>query len=84
MFELSLSYKEGNLYVISIRCINCKTEAGLFLKNNKFDEMINKFVLNTILHHVDMSQIIISNKEMNYETDKNNNQDWLNKGPWYY
>ena len=55
MFELSLSYKEGNLYVISIRCINCKTEAGLFLKNNKFDEMINKFVLNTILHHVDMS-----------------------------
>ena len=45
--------------------------------------MITKFVLNTILHHVGTPWIISSNKEMKYETDKNNHQDWLNKGPWY-
>ena len=45
--------------------------------------MITKFVLNAILHHVGMSWIIISNREMKYERDKNNHQDWLNKGPWY-
>ena len=45
--------------------------------------MITKFVLNSILHHVGMSWIIRSNDEMKYEMDKNNHQDWLNKGPWY-
>ena len=45
--------------------------------------MITKFVLNAILHHVDVPCIISSNKEMKYEIDKNNHQDWLNKGPWY-
>ena len=29
-----------------------------------------------------VSWIISSNKEMKYEIDKNNHQDWLNKGPW--
>ena len=72
MFVLCLNYKEGKLDVISLRCINFKRETGLFLKNTTFDEMITKFVLNTILHHVDMSWIISSNKEMNYEIDENN------------
>ena len=45
--------------------------------------MITKFVLNEILHRVGMSWIISSNKEMKYEINKNNHQDWLNKGPWY-
>ena len=40
-------------------------------------------MLNEILHHVGMSWITSSNKEMKYEMDKNNHQDWLNKGPWY-
>ena len=50
MFELCLSYKEGNLDVVYLRCINCKRETGLFLKNTTFtfDEMITKFVLNEI------------------------------------
>ena len=48
MFDLHLNYKEGKLNVISIRCINCKKETGLFLKYAKFDEMITKFVLNAI------------------------------------
>ena len=30
-----------------------------------------------------MSWIICPNKEMKYEIDKSNHQDWLNKGPWY-
>ena len=30
-----------------------------------------------------MSWIISSNEEMKYEMDKNNHQDWLNKGSWY-
>ena len=29
-----------------------------------------------------VSWIISSNKEMKYEIDKNNHQDWFNKGPW--
>ena len=53
------------------------------MKNKIFDEMITKFVLNTILYHVGMSWIINSNKEMKYKLDGNNHQDWLNKGHWY-
>ena len=44
MFGLILNYKEGKLDVISINCINCKRETGLYLKNTTFDEMITKFV----------------------------------------
>ena len=55
MFELRLSYKEGNLDVVYLMCINYKRETGLFLKNDSFDEMITKFVLNAILHHFGMS-----------------------------
>ena len=36
-----------------------------------------------MLHHVGMSWIISSNKEMEYEMNKTNNQDWFNKVPWY-
>ena len=61
-----------------------KNKTGLFLKINSsvFDEMITKFVLNAILYHVGMSWIISYNKEMKYEMDDNNHQDWSNKGPW--
>ena len=45
--------------------------------------MITIFVLNSILHHVGMSRIITSNKEMKHKMNKNNNEDWLNKDPWY-
>ena len=83
MFELRLIGDKEKLDVISIMCINCKKETGLFLRNSTFEEMITKFVLNAILHHVGMSWIIRSNSEMKYEMDKNNHQDLLNKGPWY-
>ena len=61
MFELHLSYKEGNLDVVSLRCINCKRETGLSLKNITFDKIFTKFVLNAIFHHLIMSWIISSN-----------------------
>ena len=54
MFELRLNCDEEKLDVISISCINCKIETGLYLKYITFDEMITKFVLNAILHHVVM------------------------------
>ena len=36
-----------------------------------------------MFHHVGMSWIISSNREIDYEMNKTNHQDWLNKGPWY-
>ena len=54
MFEIRLSYKEGILYVVSLKCINCKRETCLDSETNSwvFEEVITKFVLNEILHHV--------------------------------
>ena len=66
MFELRLLSDKEKLDVIDIRCINCKTETGLFLKNTTFEEIVTKFVLNAILYHVNMLWIISSNKEMKY------------------
>ena len=83
MFETRLSYKEGISDIVSLKCINFKIETGLDSKTSffwLFDEVITKFVLNAILHHVGMSWIISSNKEMKYDMDKNNHQYWSNKG----
>ena len=45
--------------------------------------MITKFLFNAILHHVGMSWIIRPKNGMKYEIEESNNQDWMNKGPWY-
>ena len=45
--------------------------------------MSTKFVLNTKWHHVGLSWIISSSKQIKYDTKENNHPDWLNKGPWY-
>ena len=45
--------------------------------------MITKFVLNTVLHHVGLSRIIHSKKQMKYYIKENNHPDWVNKGPRY-
>ena len=55
IFELRLICDEEKLEVIDIRCTNCKKETGLYLQNSAFEEIIIKFVLNAILHHVGMS-----------------------------
>ena len=43
---------------IAIKCSNCNKDTGLYLKDITIEEMITKFVLNEILHHVGMLWII--------------------------
>ena len=86
MFEIRLSYGDKELYVLSIKCINCKRKTGLDSKTNftwVYDEIVTKFVLNEMLHHVGMSWIITSNQEIEHGINKMNHHDWLNKSPWY-
>ena len=87
MFEMRLSYGEKYLDTLYLKCIYCKRETCLDLETTftwVYDEIIAKFVLNAMLHHVDMSWIISSNQEMEYEMNtKNNHLDWSNKGLWY-
>ena len=86
MFEIRLSYGDEDLDVLYIKCINCKTETGLNPKTNftlVYDEIVTKFVLNAMLHHVGISWIISSNQKIEYEMNKTNHQYWLNKGPCY-
>ena len=83
MFELGLIDYRNKVQAIAIRYINCKKETGLYLKKITLEEMVSKFVLNAILHHVGMSWIICSNEEMKYGIDKSNQHNWLDKGPWY-
>ena len=58
MFELRLFDDEYKLDAIDIRYTNCKKTTGLFLRYSPFEDMITKFVLDAILHHVGMSWII--------------------------
>ena len=83
MFELRIIDDRDKVKAIGIRCINCKKETGLYLGTSTLEEMITKFVLNAILHHVGMLWIICSNEEMKYKIDKINHKNWLNKVPWY-
>ena len=65
MFEIRLSYTEGNLDIVYLKCIKCKRETYLDSETSfywVFDEVITKFVSNKIIHHVGMSWIISSNK----------------------
>ena len=58
MFEIHLSYEDKKLDVVSIKCIDCKIETGLNSETSfswVFGEVITKFLLNVILHHVGMS-----------------------------
>ena len=78
VFEIRLSYEDKKLEILSLKCINCKRETGLDTETSfswVFDEIVTNFVLNAIMHHVGMSWIIGSNKEMKYEMDKNNHQN---------
>ena len=87
MIKIGLSFGDKHLEYFSIKCINCKRETGSYSKTSftwVYDEIVTKFVLNTMLHHVDTSWIIKSNREMEYEMNtESNHVDWLNKGPWY-
>ena len=87
MFKIRLSFGDEYLDALSIKCINFKRETGLDSETSftwVYDEIATKCFLNEMLHHVGMSWIIISNREMEYEMNtERNHLDWLNKGPWY-
>ena len=55
MFELRLIDDRDKVEAILIICINGKKETGLYLVTSTLEEMVTKFSLNTILHHVGMS-----------------------------
>ena len=61
MFELRLIDDRDKFEAISIRCISCEIETGLYLRTSTLEEMITKLVLNAILHYMVMLWIICSN-----------------------
>ena len=71
---------------VSLMCINCKRKTYLQPKSGKefYDKMITPFLMNSMLHHVGMSWMISSKKEMDYENFSNHeNVGWFEKGPWH-
>ena len=58
MFEIRLSCGDDDLDIVSLKCINCKKETYLNAETRFkefYDEVITKFMLNAMLHHVGMS-----------------------------
>ena len=58
MFEICLSYGDKDFDTLCVKCINCKKETGLNSETPFtwfYDQVITKFVLNAMLHHVGMS-----------------------------
>ena len=88
MFNMRLWYDkencEENVVVnIAIRCRNCgKNGLSMKNKNTNYKDMITKFVLNTVLHHVGMSWIIENKQQLEYDIAKHN-PDWITDVPWY-
>ena len=65
MFEIHLGFGDEDLDTLSTKCINCKRETGLNSETSftwVYDEIVTKFVLNEMLHHVGMLWIISSNQ----------------------
>ena len=87
MFEIRLSCGDVNLDTVSLKCINCQKETGLNAETgfkDFYDEFITQFVLNAMLHHVGMSWIISSKKEMDYDNFTNCKKlEWFDTGPWH-
>ena len=60
MFQLRIFYDKHNeeeniVDSIVIKCSHYNKGTGLHIKNTTIEEMITKFLLNAILHHVGMS-----------------------------
>ena len=47
-----------------------------------YQEIITTYLLNTMLHHVGILQIIENHEELKYDMDIQNSY-WLKGGPWY-
>ena len=86
MFEI-LSCGDIDLETVSLKCINCQKETCLKSKTGFeefYDKIITPFVMNAMLHHVGMSWIIYSKKEMDYDNYTNRKKlSWFDTGPWH-
>ena len=86
MFEISMTVGDVHVDEVSLMCINCKRKTGLERKYGKefYDKMITPFVMNSMLHHVGMSWMTSSKKEMDYDNFSNHkNVGWFDTGPWH-
>ena len=86
MFEISLTVGDVNVDEVSLMCINCKISTDLKPKSGKefYDKIITPFVMNSMLHHVGMSWMISSKKEMDYDNFTNTeNVGLFETGPWH-
>ena len=57
MFEIRLIFGDGYLDDLSIKCINCKRETGLYSETSfiwVYDKIVTKFFLNAMLNYVGM------------------------------
>ena len=50
--------------------------------NATYQDIITSFVLDTMLHHIDMLWIIEKYEQLKYDMDKHNS-DRITGGPWY-
>ena len=89
MLQIRCWYSKGHddqnkVEHFDIRCSNCGKETFLSMDNmnTKYKDIITTFLLNAVLQHVGMSQIIGTNKKLEYDMDKHNS-DWVTGGPWY-
>ena len=87
MFEIRLSCGDDDLDKVCLKCVNCRKDTGLNAETGFkefYDEVITQFVFNAILHHVGMSWIISTKKEMDYDNFTNIKKlEWFDTGPWY-
>ena len=87
MSEICLSCGDDDLDKVCLKCVNFKKETGLNAETGFkefYDEVITQFVLNAMLHHVVMSRMISTKKEMDYDNFTNSKHlEWFDTGPWY-
>ena len=74
--------KCGGKYSYKVEQRRKTTDLSMKVLNTNNKEMINKFVLNTVLHCVGMSFIIRTNQQFEYDI-KRNNPDSITDGHWY-
>ena len=75
---------KNDVKIVAIWCSNCGRETGLSMKNinTNYKDITTSFVLNAVLHHVVMSWIIETHKQLKYDMDKHN-INWITCGSWY-
>ena len=63
-FRIKTNKEENVVEAIAIKCNKFLRSTGLYLKDKTLQEMITKFVLNTIFKNMALSWIFYSNKQM--------------------